>query len=105
VIANIPYYITSPILRHFLYNIPNTPENMVIMMQKDVANKIIGGKKDKTSVLRLLIEKKSCVSEKLFVPKESFFPVPKIESSVLLFQPHKKYEDVDDALFLELIKK
>ncbi|MBT3728843.1 hypothetical protein HOF65_00460 [bacterium] len=35
-IANIPYYITSPILRHFLYDIENKPESMVILMQKDV---------------------------------------------------------------------
>jgi len=36
VIANIPYYITSPILRHFLYDIPNSPQEMLILMQKDV---------------------------------------------------------------------
>ncbi|NCO31751.1 hypothetical protein GW891_02900 [bacterium] len=36
VIANIPYYITSPILRHFLYDVENKPESMVILMQKDV---------------------------------------------------------------------
>jgi len=36
VIANIPYYITSPILRHFLYDIKNIPEKMLILMQKDV---------------------------------------------------------------------
>jgi len=41
VIANIPYYITSPILRHFLYNVENNPEEMVILMQKEVAEKII----------------------------------------------------------------
>ena len=35
-VANIPYYITSPILRHFLYNIENKPEKMLILMQKDV---------------------------------------------------------------------
>jgi len=36
VIANIPYYITSPILRHFLYEVENKPKDMVILMQKDV---------------------------------------------------------------------
>jgi 16S rRNA (adenine1518-N6/adenine1519-N6)-dimethyltransferase len=36
VIANIPYYITSPILRHFLYKQENRPDEMVILMQKDV---------------------------------------------------------------------
>jgi len=36
VIANIPYYITSPIIRHFLYDIKNKPQKMLILMQKDV---------------------------------------------------------------------
>jgi len=35
-IANIPYYITSPILFHFLYNLPFSPQEMIIMMQKEV---------------------------------------------------------------------
>jgi len=36
VIANIPYYITSPILRRFLYELEKKPKKMVILMQKDV---------------------------------------------------------------------
>jgi 16S rRNA A1518/A1519 N6-dimethyltransferase RsmA/KsgA/DIM1 with predicted DNA glycosylase/AP lyase activity len=36
VIANIPYYITSPILRHFLYETPVKPTYMIILMQDDV---------------------------------------------------------------------
>ena len=58
VIANIPYYITSPILRHFLYNVKNVPKNMVILMQKDVWDKILGWKKSKSSVLSLFLAKK-----------------------------------------------
>ena len=42
VIANIPYYITSPILFHFLYtSIFTPPESMVIMMQEEVGEKIL----------------------------------------------------------------
>jgi 16S rRNA (adenine1518-N6/adenine1519-N6)-dimethyltransferase len=40
-IANIPYYITSPILHHFLYGVQCVPKNMTILMQKDVADKIL----------------------------------------------------------------
>jgi 16S rRNA (adenine1518-N6/adenine1519-N6)-dimethyltransferase len=36
VIANIPYYITSPILHHFLYSLKNPPKEMIILMQKEV---------------------------------------------------------------------
>jgi 16S rRNA (adenine1518-N6/adenine1519-N6)-dimethyltransferase len=41
VVANIPYYITSPILFHFLYDISNPPDEMVIMMQEEVGEKIL----------------------------------------------------------------
>lgn len=105
VIANIPYYITSPILRHFLYEVEYKPENMVILMQKDVWDKILWKWKNKSSVLSLFIEKKCIVSEEVFVWKENFIPAPKVESSVLLFKTHNNYTDIDDAKFLDLIKK
>jgi 16S rRNA (adenine1518-N6/adenine1519-N6)-dimethyltransferase len=41
VIANIPYYITSPILRHFLYETEIKPSYMIILMQDDVGQKIL----------------------------------------------------------------
>ena len=104
VIANIPYYITSPILRHFLYNLENKPENMVILMQKDVWDKILWFPKNKSSVLSLIVEKKSNVSEKIFVSKENFIPSPKVESSVLLFEYHNLYKDISDEKFLKIIK-
>ncbi len=105
VIANIPYYITSPILRHFLYDIENKPESMVILMQKDVGDKILWKNKNKSSVISLFVQKKCHVSEKIFVWKENFIPPPKIESSVLLFETHNDFENISDNLFLEFIKK
>lgn len=111
VIANIPYYITSPILRHFLYNVEKKPQNMVILMQKDVWDKIIAWQKIwkkwkvRSSVLSLFIAKKAYVEEVIIVAKQNFVPSPKIESSVLLFDLHDKYLDIDDVHFLDIIKK
>lgn len=104
VIANIPYYITSPILRHFLYTLENAPENMLILMQRDVGDRILQKHKNKSSVLSLIVQKKCKVSEKLLVPKESFIPSPKVESSVLLFETYSDFDSVDDDVFLKLIK-
>lgn len=104
VIANIPYYITSPILGHFLYDINNKPKQMVIMMQKEVWEKILWGKKEKSSVLSLMIEKKCSVKKVTLVPKTAFFPAPKVDSIVLAFTLHTMYSEVDDALFLKTIK-
>ncbi len=105
VIANIPYYITSPILQHFLYNTEFSPKNMVILMQDDVGQKILWKGKNKSSVLSLFIEKKCKVSEVIKVPKENFIPAPKVESAVLLFETHNKFQDTDDNTFLNIIKK
>ncbi|MFC1797964.1 rRNA adenine N-6-methyltransferase family protein [Patescibacteria group bacterium] len=104
VIANIPYYITSPILRHFLYNVENKPEEMVILMQKEVAEKIMLNFKNKSSVLSLFVEKKSDVSYEQDVPKDFFAPAPKIDSAVLLFKYNNKFEDIDDEKFFKMIK-
>ena len=107
VIANIPYYITSPILTHFLYNLENKPEEMVILMQKDVWDKILDifkEKKPKGSVIWLMMAKKCFASEELFVWKENFIPAPNVESSVLKFVKHDKFENTSDEDFLRIIK-
>jgi 16S rRNA (adenine1518-N6/adenine1519-N6)-dimethyltransferase len=112
VVANIPYYITSPILSHFLYTLDHPPKGMLILMQRDVGDKILQGtgtkvpvpKKLKSSVISLMIAKKCFVSEKLLVPAKSFIPVPKVESSVLYFETHEKYTSIDDEGFLKFIK-
>lgn len=109
VIANIPYYITSPILRHFLFDIENKPEKMLILMQKDVWDKIIlwqdYTKKQKSSVLSLFVAKKAIAKEVIFVWKQNFSPSPKIESSVLLFERIDDFDYLEDEIFLEFIKK
>lgn len=128
-IANIPYYITSPILQKFLYNVENKPEKMLILMQKDVWDKILDGQnkeildtiqgrfpttrewhllkkiKIRSSVLSLFIAKKAFVKEIVRVPSTSFVPAPKVESSVLLFETHDNYKEIEDKKFLEFIKK
>lgn len=109
VIANIPYYITSPILRHFLFDVENKPEKMLILMQKDVWDKIIlwqdYTKKQKSSVLSLFVAKKAIAKEVIFVWKQNFSPSPKIESSVLLFERIDDFDYLEDEIFLEFIKK
>ena len=110
IIANIPYYITSPILDHFLYRVHNMPDSMTILMQKDVADKILKQyhhKKPKSSVLSLFIAKKMDAIKVCDVPASCFNPAPKVDSSVLHFT--KKIDinnhSADDEIFLGFIKK
>lgn len=88
VIANIPYYITSPILFHFLYAenfFP--PEEMVILMQKEVGEKILANpKKNHFSYLSLAMYQACEKIEPIcLVPKNAFEPAPKVDSIVLRF--------------------
>ncbi len=103
VIANIPYYITSPILKRFLYDTTYKPEAMLILMQKEVAEKIVS-RKNKTSVLSLFIQKKAHTSKVIDVKNTDFKPAPKVDSIVLKFESHSLYTDFDDEKFLEFIK-
>lgn len=102
VVANIPYYITSPILQKFLYSQTNTPKWMIILMQKEVWERICD---TKSSILSLIVQKKCTTSEKIFVPSHAFSPPPKVDSVVLEFLPHGLYNEVEDADFLVFIKQ
>lgn len=105
VIANIPYYITSPILFHFLYELPTPPEAMTIMMQKEVGEKILAGKNKKIhhSYLSLAMEL-ACKDITLirYVGKESFDPAPKVDSIVLRFDTKKNRDLSLEKKLLEL---
>ncbi|MDD2487311.1 MAG: rRNA adenine dimethyltransferase family protein [Candidatus Gracilibacteria bacterium] len=105
VIANIPYYITSPILFRFLYDIPNKPTEMIILMQKDVADKIRKIKGNKSSVLSLYVEYKCVeVKEIIKVGPGNFIPPPKVESSVLYFKLRDVGDNALDKHFIDMIK-
>jgi len=81
VIANLPYYITSPVLRHFLEAQPQ-PSEMVVMVQKEVGEAIAAtpGKMSLLSVKTQFYSKPVIIS---YVPAESFYPPPKVDSVIL----------------------
>ncbi len=104
-IANIPYYITSPILFHFMFSLDKRPDEMVILMQKDVWDKILKKNWNKSSVLSLYCEMASeSITEITRVWAGNFIPAPKVESSVLHFKL-KWSRDINLELkILEIIK-
>jgi 16S rRNA (adenine1518-N6/adenine1519-N6)-dimethyltransferase len=81
VIANLPYYITSPILSHFLETQPR-PSVMVVMVQKEVGEAIAAapGKMRLLSVKAQFYSQPAIVS---YVPAASFYPPPKVDSAIL----------------------
>jgi 16S rRNA (adenine1518-N6/adenine1519-N6)-dimethyltransferase len=107
VIANIPYYITGEILRNFLESTCQ-PERMVLMLQKEVAERIVARDK-KESILSLSVKVygKPKIIKK--VSAGSFFPKPKVDSAILLIDNISKENfsegRINEERFFEIIKK
>ncbi len=88
VVANLPYYITSPILRHFLEAWAK-PSLMVVMVQKEVGEAIAAnpGKMSLLSVSTQFYSKPTIIA---FVPAGSFYPPPKVDSLILRLDVYSK---------------
>jgi 16S rRNA (adenine1518-N6/adenine1519-N6)-dimethyltransferase len=97
VVGNLPYYITSPILRHFL-QAGLKPSLMVIMVQKEVGEAIaaVPGKMTQLSISVQFYTKPTIIT---YVPAKDFRPPPKVDSVVLRLDvysdPPIKVSDVD----------
>ncbi len=86
VVANIPYYITSAILRHLLENNPR-PSRMVLTIQKEVAERICASK-GKLSLLALSVHVFGQPEIAGKIPAGAFYPPPKVDSAVIRIELH-----------------
>jgi 16S rRNA (adenine1518-N6/adenine1519-N6)-dimethyltransferase len=80
-VANLPYYITAPALRHFLES-ENPPRLMVVMVQYEVARRIVAGPGD-LSLLGVSIQFYGRPEMIATVPARAFYPAPKVDSAIL----------------------
>jgi 16S rRNA (adenine1518-N6/adenine1519-N6)-dimethyltransferase len=81
IVANLPYNITSVFLRKFLTS-ENKPESMVLMLQKEVAERICAKPGD-MSLLALSVQFYADPEIVAYVPKENFWPMPAVDSAVI----------------------
>ncbi|MFC2005811.1 16S rRNA (adenine(1518)-N(6)/adenine(1519)-N(6))-dimethyltransferase RsmA [Chloroflexota bacterium] len=81
VVANLPYYITSPVLRHFL-EASVKPKIMVVMVQKEVAEEI-AAKPGRMSLLSVSVQLYGEPSIIGYVPARCFYPAPEVDSAIL----------------------
>jgi len=104
VVANLPYYITSPVLRHFL-EASVKPQLMVVMVQKEVAEAIVA-KSGQMSVLSISVQFYGEPVIISHVPARCFYPPPEVDSAILRIrlypQPAVAVADVDS--FFELVR-
>lgn len=81
VIANVPYQITSHLLRTFL-EAKKKPERIIVMVQKEVAERMCAKKGD-MSLLALSVQYYGTPRIVMQVPKGNFWPQPKVDSAVV----------------------
>ncbi len=79
-VANIPYYLTSNILRLFLETMCR-PQRMVLLVQKEVAERIARSKKE--SILSISVKVYGNPHYEFTVPRGAFLPAPTVDSAVL----------------------
>jgi len=105
VVANLPYYITSPVLRYFMEN-RLQPSLMVVMVQKEVAEAIVASS-GKMSVLAISLHVYSKPRIIARVPADCFYPRPKVDSAIVRFdvlpQPAVSVDDIDT--FFDVVRR
>ena len=104
VVANLPYYITSPVLRHFL-EASVKPETIIVMVQKEVAEVIVA-KHGRMSVLSISVQFYGEPRIMGYVPAQSFYPVPEVDSAILRIDlyPQPAVAVTDVRSFFELVR-
>lgn len=102
VIANLPYQITSQVLRFFLEQ-ENKPESMIIMVQKEVGERICAKPGD-LSVLGLSVQFYGEPEIISFVSRKDFYPAPKVDSAVIKIVINKNLPKIDEKKFFDFVR-
>lgn len=102
VVGNLPYYITSAIIRKFL-ELEHSPKEMFFMVQKEVGERIVSKAGD-MSILSVSVQYYG-VPELLFtVPKEAFEPMPNVESCFLSIKRKEIIDRKNEEFFFRTVK-
>jgi 16S rRNA (adenine1518-N6/adenine1519-N6)-dimethyltransferase len=106
VVANIPYYLTSHLLRRLLEDMPQ-PQGIIVTIQKEVAERVIAKPPD-MNLLALSVQ--MYAEPKILFPitKSAFNPIPKVDSACISITniSRKKFEEngIDEKLFFKMVR-
>lgn len=107
IVANLPYYISTPIIMKLLENRLEISE-IIVMVQKEVAQRLGAetGKRE-AGAITYAVEYYAQATPIIDVPKESFIPSPKVESQVIKLEVRQnpKIEVEDEKLLFNIIQK
>ena len=108
VFGNLPYNISTKILTKWICNIKNKFwfKKLLLMFQKEVAERIIAKSKTKNyGRLSIISQWKMNVKKIMDINPVSFYPKPKIQSSLLEFTPKSNFFNINDVKNLEILTK
>ncbi len=109
VFGNLPYNISTEILCKWILNLDRNYfwfDSLVLMFQKEVANRIISETNTSNyGRLSVLANWKLDIKKICDIKPSSFFPKPKIDSSLLVFKPKRKFHNIKNSKNLEKITK
>lgn len=104
VVANVPYYITSKIIK-LLLGSTNKPRQIVLLVQKEVAERL-AAEPGQLSILAISAQVFAEVTLGDVVPAKMFTPPPKVDSEVVILKTRVKslLGDIDEAAFFRVVK-
>ncbi|MDQ2973324.1 MAG: 16S rRNA (adenine(1518)-N(6)/adenine(1519)-N(6))-dimethyltransferase RsmA [bacterium] len=102
IVANIPYYLTSNLVR-LLADTENKPELSVLLVQKEVAERICA-KPGKMGMLSVAAQWYFDCSLGVLVDAAKFTPPPKVDSQVVLMKRKHNIPEIDDKKFWRIVK-
>jgi 16S rRNA (adenine1518-N6/adenine1519-N6)-dimethyltransferase len=88
VVANIPYYLTSRLIRLLLES-PNPPQDIILLVQKEVAQRICANP-PQMSLLAVATQFYATAQICAKVSKNAFWPKPQVDSAIIRITPHSK---------------
>ncbi|NQV00912.1 MAG: ribosomal RNA small subunit methyltransferase A [Parcubacteria group bacterium] len=102
IVSNIPYYLTSPLIRMFL-ELENQPKEIILLIQKEVAERICA-ELPKMNLLAISVQFYSKPEIISYVSKSSFWPEPKVDSAIIKIANIRKPENINIKKFFKLVK-
>lgn len=105
VVANLPYYITTPIIFKLLED-ENIISDITVMVQKEVAERMVAEPHSKEfGILTLMVKYFSDAKIEIIVPNSSFIPEPGVTSAVIYLEKNRKYDVNNEKILFELFHK
>lgn len=102
IVANLPFYITSPVIRRFLEEMAQ-PELMALIVQKEVAERICA-KPPRMNMLAVSVQFYADPEIITKVSRKRSWPSPKVDSAILKITPKQKNIVADRDLFFKIVK-